>query len=265
MSRGASLSIFQLCLDMPSFVTDRCFLERLPLLTIMAKDDQCDVLALDQIKEFSRAGAQLLLILIVWPSPTIRGKEALQDNGINRQEDRTGLWQPDQNGLMSTGFQQRQAGQELNVSLNQPIAQGRLIPVRACGSKACMSTPRQFIVLALDNEFRLRKGIVIARVVHIEMGTDEQRDVVRMQAQISQMLQHIFFMLGWWCSWWWRVVRRESTIDEDVLFIAGLNQIAPAGHGQRLACGERDSRGTQLHEVKSLWSGVDHCDPLILS
>jgi hypothetical protein len=35
----------------------------------MAKDDQCHVLALDQIKEFSRAGAQLLLIIIVGARP----------------------------------------------------------------------------------------------------------------------------------------------------------------------------------------------------
>ncbi len=108
------------------------------------------------------------------PGPTIRGKEALQDNGINRQEDRIGLRQADQNGLMSrgmpTGFQQRQAGQELGVSLNQPIAQGRLIPVRTNGSKACISTPRQFIVFALDNEFRFRKGIVVSGVVHVEMA-----------------------------------------------------------------------------------------------
>src|SRR6266699_4276222 len=208
---------------MPSFVTERGFLERLPLLPIMAKDDQCDVFALDQTKEFSRAGAQLLLILIAWPGSTIRGKEALLDNGINRQEDRTSLRQADQNGLMSrgmpTGFQQRQAGQELSVSLNQPIAQSRLIPVGTCGSKARMSTPRQFIVFALDNEFRFRKGIVIARVVHIEMGTDEQSDVVSMQTQISEMLQHIFFILGWWRSWWWHVVCRKSTIDEDVFSI----------------------------------------------
>jgi hypothetical protein len=59
------------------FVIERCFLERLPLLTIMAKDDQCDMLTLDQIQEFSRAGAQLLFIVIRWPGPTIRGKEAL--------------------------------------------------------------------------------------------------------------------------------------------------------------------------------------------
>jgi hypothetical protein len=55
-----------------------------------------------------------------------------------------------------------------------------------------MSTPRQFIVFALDNEFRFRKGIVIARVVHVEMGTDEHSDVVRMQTQLSELLQHIF-------------------------------------------------------------------------
>jgi len=71
------LSISQFSLEIISFVIEKCFLERLPLLTIMAKDDQCNVLALDQIKEFQRAGAQLLFIIIVRPSPAIWCKEAL--------------------------------------------------------------------------------------------------------------------------------------------------------------------------------------------
>ena len=50
--------------DQPvSFVKGRCFLERLPLLSIMTEDDQCHVLALDQVQEFARAGTQLLLVL----------------------------------------------------------------------------------------------------------------------------------------------------------------------------------------------------------
>jgi hypothetical protein len=200
---------------MPSlFVKGWRFLERLPLLTIMAKDDQLHLLTLDQIKEFSRAGAQLLLVVIQRPSPTIRGKKALLDDCIDHQQNLPGLWQAYQNRLMSrgmpTGFKQRQAGQELGVPLNQPVAQCWLIPVHVCGGKARMSAPRQFIVFALDDEFRLCKGIVISGVVHVEMGTDEE-------IEVGEMLQHIFFIFVWWRSWWWRVVRRESTIDENVL------------------------------------------------
>src|SRR5581483_1152375 len=40
-----------------SLVISRCFLERAPLLTIMMKNDQRDMLAFDHIEEFARAGA----------------------------------------------------------------------------------------------------------------------------------------------------------------------------------------------------------------
>src|SRR6266567_5142474 len=138
---------------------------------------------------------------------------------------------------MSTGLKQGQAGQEFGISINQPVAQGWMIPVSACGGKARMPAARQRIVFALDDEFRLCKSIMIACMIYVEMGTDEDIDIVRTHIKIGEMLQHIFFMLGWWRSWWWRVVRRESTIDENVLPIAGLNEIAPAGHCQRLSCG----------------------------
>src|SRR6266516_5497452 len=65
-----------------SLVIGWCFLERLPLLTIMAKDDQCHVLTLDQVQKFARAGAQLLLVL-KRPGLSISGKKALQDNRVD--------------------------------------------------------------------------------------------------------------------------------------------------------------------------------------
>src|SRR6266571_2637631 len=214
-----------------SLVIVRRFLERLPLLAIMAKDDQRHVFALDQVQEFARTGAQLLFVVVAGPGPAIWGKKALQDDGINRQQHWAGLRQAQQDRLMSrgmpTGLKQREAGQQLGVAINEPVAQCRMIPVNACGSKAWVPAARQFIVFALDDEFRLRKGIVIARMVHVEMGTDEEIDVVRVQAKTGEVLKHIFSILGWWRSWWWRVVRRKSTIDEDVLAIAGLNKIAP--------------------------------------
>src|SRR5260370_13139431 len=87
-----------------SLVIGRRFLERLPLLAIMAKDDQRHMLALDQLQEFSRACTQLLLVIIGRPGPAIRGKQALQDNGINRQQNLPGLWQVHQDRLMPRGM-----------------------------------------------------------------------------------------------------------------------------------------------------------------
>src|SRR5216683_2496315 len=127
---------------------------------------------------------------------------------------------------MPTGLDQPESGQQFSIPLNQPVAQGRLIPVRACGSIAYMSTARQRIVVMLDDKLRPGKDIVISRVVHVEMGADQQIDVARTQTQISEMLKHIFTILGWRHSRRWRVVRRKPAIDENVPPIACLNEIA---------------------------------------
>jgi hypothetical protein len=51
------------------------FLERLPLLAIVIKDDQRHVFALHHIEELLRAGAQLLFVVIIRPSLTIKRKK----------------------------------------------------------------------------------------------------------------------------------------------------------------------------------------------
>src|SRR5437868_192884 len=120
-----------------------------------------------------------------------------------------------------------------------------MIPMRACSCKTWVSAARQFIVFTLDDEFRPRKGIVIARVVHVEMGADQKVDIVRTQPKIGEMLKHIFLVLGRRRSWRRCVTGRESTIDEDVLPIARLDEIAP----RRRLCwlrSCRDGRGSQL-------------------
>src|SRR5258706_3077041 len=109
-----------------SFVPGRCFLERLPLLTIMAKDDQCHMITLDQVQEFARAGAQFLLVL-KRPGLSIRGKKALQDNSVNCQQHRTDLRQAYQHRLVSrcmpASLYPKESGQQLCISLNQSVAQ----------------------------------------------------------------------------------------------------------------------------------------------
>src|SRR5438067_558616 len=97
---------------------------------------------------------------------------------------------------MPTCLDHHQTGQEFGVSINEPVAQGWMIPVNTGGSIAWMSAACQFIVLALDDEFGLRKGIVIACMVHVEMGTNDEIDLIRTQTKIREMLKHIFFIVG---------------------------------------------------------------------
>src|SRR5258708_32994520 len=111
-----------------------------------------------------------------------------------------------------------------------------MIPVSACGGKTRMSVPRQRIVLALDDEFRLRKCIMISHMVYVEMGADEHIDVIRTQAKIGKMLDHIFFLLRFRRPRRRRAIPRQSAINPEMLPIAGLEEIATQDHFQRSTC-----------------------------
>src|SRR5205814_473094 len=101
-----------------------------------------------------------------------------------------------------------------------------LIPVGSCGGKAWVSAARQFIVFTLDDMFCLRKGVVIACMVHVEMGADQKIDIIRVQPKIGKLLDHIFPLLGWWHPWRWLILRWQPTIDQNILPIARLHEIA---------------------------------------
>ena len=136
---------------------------------------------------------------------------------------------------MPTGLEQRQARQEFGISINQPVTQRRMIPVSAYGCKARMSAARQFIMFALDDEFRLRKGIMISRMIRVEMGTNEDIDIVRTQTQIAELLDHIFSLRRWNRPRRQRCIRGQSAINQDMPPIAGFDEIATQHHFQRSA------------------------------
>src|SRR5450755_631434 len=96
----------------------------------------------------------------------------------------------------------------------------------ARGCITWISATCQFIMCALDDELRPGKGIVIPRVIHIEMSTDDEIDVVGTQAKIGKMRKHIFFVLGFRRARRERIISRHSAIDQNVLPVARLNKIA---------------------------------------
>src|SRR5579884_2306312 len=133
-------------------------------------------------------------------------------------------------GSVSAGLKQGQAGQNLGIAINQPITERGMIPVGSCCSKAWMSAACQFVVCALNDKFGFRERIVISCMVDIEMGADEQIDIVGLQTKIGEMLDHIFLVLDWRCSCWWLYIGREAAINQDMLAITGLDEIAARHH-----------------------------------
>src|SRR5450755_538558 len=78
-----------------SIVVSGCLLERLPLIAVMAKDDQGHMFAHDQIQEFLRTGTQLRLVLN-GPRLALRGEKTLQDDGVDGEQNVPGPWQAQQ-------------------------------------------------------------------------------------------------------------------------------------------------------------------------
>src|SRR5258706_3898120 len=97
---------------------------------------------------------------------------------------------------MTARFDQCDAGEELGVAIEQAVTKGGVIPVRASRGEAWMSAAGDGVVLALDNELRIGKGIVVAGVIDVEMGTDHDVDVIGAQAQRGQMREYVLFVLG---------------------------------------------------------------------
>src|SRR6516165_6210763 len=99
-----------------------------------------------------------------------------------------------------------------------------------------MAPPRLLIVGALDDQLCPQERIMTSRMVHVEVGTDENVDVVGMQVQIGEALDYGPCVLGWWCARL-LITRGQSAIDQDIRSIAGLYQIAAQDEGQLPAMG----------------------------
>jgi hypothetical protein len=152
------------------------------------------------------------------------------------------------------GLKQGQSRHKLGIAINETISQGRMIPVSARRGKPWMPVPGEFIMFALNNQFRVRKVVMISSVVNVKMCADESVDVSGAQAKFGEMLDHVLFVVSF------RGALRpgigsNACIYHNMFAIAGLDEVARENHfhGATLLQGQCGSR--QLHEVEFLWPG----------
>jgi hypothetical protein len=130
---------------------------------------------------------------------------------------------------VSASLQQGQAWEKLRITINEPVPQSPMILVRASGREARMSAPRLCMVFALDDKLRPRKGIMVSAMVYVEMGTDEDVDFIRSQPKCSEVLDHIFSILGARHTRLQRIPGHPA-VDQDMLPIPGFDEIAARDH-----------------------------------
>jgi len=168
------------------------FLQRLPLLAVVAKDHQRHLFALNQLEKLTRTGLQLFFVVVRWPGAALRRKQALHNNCIDGQKNRPGLWQPYyyrlMPGRMPAGFNERETWPQLEIAIDQPVAQGRVVPMRSRRRVARMACARHFVVGTLDDAFRVRKRIVIASMIDIKVCADQEIDLLGPQSQVAEVL-----------------------------------------------------------------------------
>src|SRR4051794_4072448 len=95
--------------------------------------------------------------------------------------------------------------------------------------KSRVTAASQPVLLPLDHEFRGWERIVEANMVNVEMGTDDEIDVVWTETEIPELVDDILAILQR-RSIRRRIVRGEAAIDQDVLAIMRLHQITTGRH-----------------------------------
>lgn len=125
----------------------------------MAEDDEPHLFALDAVEEPAGTGKKIRFVVVLGPGFAVHGEQTLHHDGITREQDTPGLRQAQQNGLVVrsivAGFEEGETGKKFRVAMDETVAQSGMVPLRARVSKARMAAVGEFVVLALDDEFRI--------------------------------------------------------------------------------------------------------------
>ncbi len=124
-------------------------------MAVVAEDYELDSVAFDQVEKFLCAGAELLLVVVIGPGFAIDGEDALHHDGVDGEEDRAGLRELDEHGLMpgsvAAGFKESYAIKEFRVAVDEAITERGMIPMRASRRKTRMSAAGQRVMFALHD------------------------------------------------------------------------------------------------------------------
>ena len=90
-------------------------------MAVVTEDHQFDSVAFDHVEKLLCAGAELLLVVVVGPSFAIDAEGAPHHDGVDGEQDRAGLRELDENGLMpgsvAAGFEQSDAWGQIRVAM----------------------------------------------------------------------------------------------------------------------------------------------------
>src|SRR5579862_3383756 len=95
---------------------------------------------------------------------------------------------------VTTGFEQGQAGDQFGVAINHSITQRWVIPVVAGIGEARVAASGDVVVFALDDQFGVGEGVVVAAMVYVEMRADEHCDVIGAKFEVPEMPKNVLFI-----------------------------------------------------------------------
>ena len=125
------------------------------MTAVVAKDDELDSVAFDQVEKFLCAGAELLLVVVVGPRFAIDAEGALNHDGVDGEQDRAGLRKLEENGLMAgsvaVGCEESDAWGEFRIAVDEAITERGMIPMRASRRKTPVPAASQRVMFTLDD------------------------------------------------------------------------------------------------------------------
>ena len=148
---------------------------------VVAEDDEGDAFSLGEVQEFAGAGDGFFGVEVRGASCTVTGEGGLQGNGVDGEEDRSGFVQVQQDRLVtgdvSAGFDEGEAGDDLCITFDEAIVQLWIVPDFSMAFETRVSTTGDFILLTLDDKFGVGEGVMVASMVNVKMGADEDVNV----------------------------------------------------------------------------------------
>lgn len=209
----------------------------------MPEENQRDSFAFDEVQQFSCAGEKHLRIIVLGPGLSVQAELALHHDSVNGEKYGTGTRQVNEHGLVARAvavrFQQREAGQQFRVAVNETIAKRGMIPVGARGCESRVPAACEMVMFALDDEFGCGERIVISGVVHIKMCGDHRADIRRPKPQSFEVLQDAFIFAARRRTGWPGKIGGQPTVNQDVLTVVRLDQVCGADQFERSVARQR--------------------------
>src|SRR5689334_11786192 len=104
-------------------------------------------------------------------------------------------------------------------------------------------------MLALNDQLGRRESVIVSDVIRIKVGANENVDIVWMQSEVAQLLEHVC-LADCGRSTHELLIGGNAGVDQHMLPVDGLDEVATQNRVERLSRPDGHNRRRQLEKVE---------------